>query len=170
LLLQFVVENFAFLNYIILTFCCCSTEGTVYCFGFSAPRGSKWIFLSTIVFGVPPTLPTMTVLWRTIAVVLFLFRNVEAFLPSSTTSSRRVAFVRLHAGGFEWEDPQNAFDQGVDNPFKNPNLTGGPDGMKIDPARLLGPRLSGSNVYLIGMMGSGKTAVGDLMARREFLY
>ena len=28
----------------------------------------------------------------------------------------------LKAGGFEWEDPQEAFDQGVENPFKNPDL------------------------------------------------
>ena len=39
--------------------------------------------------------------------------------------------------------------------------------MKIDPARLLGPRLQGSNIYFIGMMGSGKSAVGDVVARRE---
>ena len=38
----------------------------------------------------------------------------------------------------------------------------------IDPARLLGPRLNGSNLYLIGMMGSGKSAVGDIIARREY--
>ena len=60
------------------------------------------------------------------------------------------------AGGFEWEDPRESFDQGVDNPFKNPALMKpGEDGMKIDPARLLGPRLNGSNLYLIGMMGTG---------------
>ena len=81
------------------------------------------------------------------------------------------AFVsrKLHAGGFEWEDPQQMFDQGVENPFKNPNLMDGSDGMKVDPARLLSPRLSGSNLYFIGMMGSGKTAVGDVVARRELL-
>lgn len=77
------------------------------------------------------------------------------------------------AGGFEWEDPtEAAFDQGVDNPFKNPELTKGMDSeggaMKIDPARLLGPRLNGVNLYLIGMMGSGKSSVGDIVARREY--
>jgi shikimate kinase len=81
------------------------------------------------------------------------------------------------AGGFEWVDPTEAFDQGVENPYKNPDLMkggesrdDGDDGvpMKIDPARLLGPRLNGSNVYLIGMMGSGKSSVGDKVARRTF--
>ena len=43
----------------------------------------------------------------------------------------------------------------------------GEEGMKIDPARLLGPRLQGSNLYFVGMMGSGKSAVGDIVARSE---
>jgi hypothetical protein len=73
----------------------------------------------------------------------------------------------LKAGGFEWEDPAEAFDQGVENPFKNTELANTEDGMKIDPARLLGPRLNGSNLYLIGMMGTGKSAVGDIVARRK---
>jgi hypothetical protein len=60
------------------------------------------------------------------------------------------------AGGFEWEDPREAMDQGVDNPFKNPDLSKvGEDGMKIDAARLLAPRMNGSNLYLVGMMGTG---------------
>jgi hypothetical protein len=78
------------------------------------------------------------------------------------------------AGGFEWEDPTEAFDQGVDNPYKNPALmkgtSTGEDGgelMKVDPARLLGPRLNGSNLYLVGMMGTGKSSVGDKVARSE---
>lgn len=83
----------------------------------------------------------------------------------------------LYAGGFEWEDPAEAFDQGVDNPYENPELNllkdsssasedkGGE--LKIDPARLLGPRLNGSNLYFVGMMGSGKSAVGDIVARRK---
>ena len=82
--------------------------------------------------------------------------------------SARSSRMALFAGGFEWEDPGKAADQGVENPFKNPALMAGSDGsMKIDPARLLGPRLSGTNLYFIGMMGCGKTAVGDLVARRE---
>ena len=46
---------------------------------------------------------------------------------------------------------------------------GGEEGeMKIDPARLLGPRLQGTNLYFVGMMGSGKSAVGDIVARSEW--
>lgn len=96
--------------------------------------------------------------------------------PAAITSSDQYAFVVgrpsthvLFAGGFEWEDPGESFDQGVENPFKNPELMKQmDDGMKIDPARLLGPRLGGSNLYMIGMMGSGKSAVGDIVARRKF--
>lgn len=77
----------------------------------------------------------------------------------------------LKAGGFEWEDPTESFDQEVDNPFKNPDITtDSVTDMKIDPARLLGPRLQGSNLYFIGMMGSGKTAVGDTVAKRMGSY
>jgi len=88
--------------------------------------------------------------------------------------------VILNAGGFEWDDPTSeAFDQGVDNPFKNPELKkslkkdgASDDGNSktIDPARLLGPRLQGSNLYLVGMMGSGKSSVGDKLARRMGSY
>lgn len=93
--------------------------------------------------------------------------NVAAFSP---TLPRRSSLVRINAGGFEWEDPGEVFDQGVENPFKNPDLMkGGEDGMQIDAARLLGPRLNGSNLYLVGMMGTGKSTVGDIIARREFL-
>jgi len=76
----------------------------------------------------------------------------------------------LKAGGFEWEDPGEVFDQGVENPFKNPDLMKGDGDMKIDPARLLGPRLQGTNLYFIGMMGSGKSAIGDIIARRMGTY
>jgi len=62
----------------------------------------------------------------------------------------------------------------VDNPFKNPSLLdkSSDDGvsMKIDPARLLGPRLRGCSLYFIGMPGSGKSAVGDALARRMGTY
>jgi SpoVK/Ycf46/Vps4 family AAA+-type ATPase len=87
-----------------------------------------------------------------------------AFVPSSV---RRAPLVVQQAGGFEWEDPTESFDQGVENPFKNPELLNSEDGLKIDPFRLLGPRLNGVNLYLVGMMGSGKTAVGDIVARRK---
>mmetsp|Transcript_2950 Transcript_2950/g.3957 ORF Transcript_2950/g.3957 Transcript_2950/m.3957 type:complete len:308 (+) Transcript_2950:126-1049(+) len=80
----------------------------------------------------------------------------------------------LFAGGFEWEDPGEALDQGVDNPFKNTELINksgeSDDGLKTASARLLGPRLNGSNLYMIGMMGSGKSAVGDIVARRMGTY
>ena len=89
----------------------------------------------------------------------------SAFVP---TAVKRTTFVVQHAGGFEWEDPTEQFDQGVDNPFKNPELMNNEEGMKIDPARLLGPRLNGANLYFIGMMGSGKSHVGDIVARRKF--
>ena len=98
-------------------------------------------------------------------------------VTSTSTSSphQRTSVIVLNAGGFEWEDPTDeALDQGVDNPFKNPDLLnkieeGSDDDDKktIDPARLLGARLQGSNLYLVGMMGSGKSAVGDKLARRK---
>ena len=99
------------------------------------------------------------------AAILLLVGTVEAFVPSyeGTFLPRK-----LHAGGFEREDAQQTFDQGVENPYKNPNLFDGSGGMRVDPARLLAPRLNGSNLYFIGMMGSGKTAVGDAVARREY--
>jgi hypothetical protein len=77
----------------------------------------------------------------------------------------------LQAGGFEWEDPGEAFDQGVENPFKNAQLLkNSEEGMKIDPARLLGPRLGGTNLYFVGMMGTGKSTVGNVVARSECLF
>jgi len=123
--------------------------------------------------------------------ILFLFlaslTGTDAFAPSThyhhaksflqqpittaaTTATTKTATTILQAGGFEWEDPAEAFDQGVENPFKNPELMKGDGDMKIDPARLLGPRLQGCNLYFIGMMGSGKSAVGDVVARREYRY
>ncbi len=103
---------------------------------------------------------------------------------SSLTSARK--YQRLYAGGFEWIDPteeDNLNDPGVANPYKNPSLASslntdsydsGSDkstpSLVVDPARLLAPRLRGCNIYLIGMMGSGKSAVGDAIARRMGTY
>ena len=43
--------------------------------------------------------------------------------PATTVAPSRSAIVVLKAGGFEWEDPTDEqFDQGVENPFKNPEL------------------------------------------------
>jgi hypothetical protein len=78
------------------------------------------------------------------------FTSSWAFAPSSL---RHPSVSLRKAGGFEWQDPVESFDS--------------EDGMKIDPARLLAPRLNGANLYLVGMMGSGKTAVGDIVARSK---
>jgi len=99
----------------------------------------------------------------------FLLPLVEGFLPATTTRTtlRSRHTIVLSAGGFEWEDPGEAFDQGVENPFKNTELTNSEEGLKIDPARLLSPRLNGANLYFVGMMGSGKSAVGKIVAKRK---
>lgn len=105
---------------------------------------------------------TASLFWLATSMMAVL---THAFAPQPI-HVRRTAVLK--AGGFEWEDPQEAFDQGVENPFKNPELMqSSEEGLKIDPARLLGPRLQGSNLYFIGMMGSGKTAIGDMVARRK---
>jgi shikimate kinase len=116
-------------------------------------------------------------LWAAMAVALNAISSL-AFAPlqyqphhhvlhTRVATTTQPSLVVLHAGGFEWDDPTEAFDQGVENPFKNPGLMNSEEGLKIDPARLLGPRLNGANLYLIGMMGSGKSSVGDIVARRE---
>ncbi|KAL3788620.1 hypothetical protein ACHAWO_011836 [Cyclotella atomus] len=85
----------------------------------------------------------------------------------------------LQAGGFEWEDPTSEYaDPGIENPYKNPSLKSSSENsddsssgdLKIDAARLLSPRLKGCNIYLIGLMGSGKSAIGDTLARRMATY
>ena len=68
-----------------------------------------------------------------------LLTLTTGFTPSVNvrTISTTPSTFTLQAGGFEWEDPSEAFDQGVDNPFKNPDLMKDTEGnMKVDPARL----------------------------------
>ena len=109
----------------------------------------------------------MSIHFAFLTVLALCISSSWAFVPSI---SRHAPLVSRAAGGFEWEDPTESFDQGVENPFKNEELMNTEDGMKIDPARLLGPRLNGVNIYFVGMMGSGKTAVGDIVARSKFLF
>jgi hypothetical protein len=112
----------------------------------------------------PLAIPTSTAITRTKSPVHYWITTTEKQKNVYTS------FTLLMAGGFEWEDPTEVFDQGVENPFKNPDLIKNAEDstMKFDPARLLGPRLNGVNLYLIGMMGTGKSSVGDIVARREY--
>mmetsp|Transcript_4334 Transcript_4334/g.9880 ORF Transcript_4334/g.9880 Transcript_4334/m.9880 type:complete len:300 (+) Transcript_4334:156-1055(+) len=130
----------------------------------------------------------LVVFAQVLPVLFHVFGTTTWAFTTTTTSSVSVVArtgststtTILGAGGFEWEDPTDEqFDQGVDNPFKNPDLLKAmkkegddEDGESkvIDPARLLGPRLQGSNLYLVGMMGSGKSSVGDKLARRMGSY
>ena len=112
----------------------------------------------------PKTMFTNKWFLLVIAAAMVALHPVASFVPGLVLQKSPTF---LKAGGFEWEDPIEEFDQGVENPFKNTELANTEDGMKIDPARLVGPRLSGSNLYLIGMMGSGKSGVGDIVARRK---
>jgi len=107
--------------------------------------------------------------------VLFIFvpvSIVSGFIvsPYSTFSIKQNTCIGAGAGGFEWEDPIEAFDQEVENPFKNNEFDFGDDNFKVDPARLLSPRLQGSNLYFVGMMGCGKTSVANSLARRMGTY
>jgi hypothetical protein len=96
-------------------------------------------------------------------------------VPSTFPSFSSEFALQSSVGSFDWgtegdvEDNSNEnqiFDQGVDNPFKRPDLMDDDGTLKIDPARLLSPRMNGSNMYLVGMMGSGKSAVGKIIAKR----
>ena len=102
-------------------------------------------------------------------VTALVLSPVIAFQPAifSPSKLRSISTPILSAGGFEWEDPVEAFDEGVENPYKNPDLIKGDEGFQIDPARLLSPRLNGANLYFVGMMGSGKSAVGKIVAKRK---
>jgi len=129
-----------------------------------------------------PRLPSLLLLALLIGAA-FSFAPSSISLQRSSSSSIRIqqqhsissssSYSRLLAGGFEWEDPtSDEADPGVENPYKNPALLKNEDddSLKVDPARLLSPRLQGCNLYFIGMMGSGKSTVGDLVARRMGTY
>lgn len=116
---------------------------------------------------------------RHVLLLAFLTGTALSFAPAPL--HRQHALLKspqtttLSAGGFEWEDPtSDQADPGVENPYKNPDLLKSKEGddetLKVDPARLLSPRLQGCNLYFIGMMGSGKSAVGDTVARRMGAY
>ena len=66
---------------------------------------------------------------------MMLVSGSQAFAPPQQMAVS-IRSTKLMAGGFEWEDPTEQFDQGVENPFKNPELMNGEEGMKVDPARL----------------------------------
>lgn len=126
-----------------------------------------------------------TVAWTSVAFTIVHHHHHHPQFPTRVLR-RTTTTDPLSAGGFEWEDPQEAFDQGVSNPYTNDELIGSSssssnsgsdgsaadaeEGLKVDPARLLGPRLQGCNVYFIGMMGCGKTVIGDIVARRMGSY
>jgi len=104
---------------------------------------------------------SMIALPRLLVTLAFLFGTAFSFAPASPLLHDRHAVitrsiprtrstaVALSASGFDIDNPFN--------PFKNPEVEG-------DPARLLSTRLRGCNLYLVGMMGSGKSAVGKALA------
>lgn len=75
----------------------------------------------------------------------------------------------LSAGGFEYDEDNDEYES-VENPYKNDAAVDADGVLKVDAARLLGPRLKGSSVYLVGMMGSGKSSVGNILAKRMGTY
>mmetsp|Transcript_21409 Transcript_21409/g.31976 ORF Transcript_21409/g.31976 Transcript_21409/m.31976 type:complete len:192 (-) Transcript_21409:9-584(-) len=99
--------------------------------------------------------------------------NKATFLKTPSYQLKRhnkVASVVLWAGGFEYNEEDAQYDD-IENPFKKDDSYDRDTGeLKVDPARLLGPRLKGSSLYLVGMMGSGKSSVGNVLAKRMGSY
>jgi len=137
------------------------------CYFLLGNTSDQWAFAFT---------PTTTTTSISSPVSLLSIKSTTKSASSSSSSTS------LQAGGFEWTDPTDD-SQSVTNPFtkkededvmkqqidemKEDGSTGS---SSSDPARMLGPRLQGSNIYLIGMMGSGKSSVGDKLARRMGTY
>ena len=120
-------------------------------------------------FTVAPQLTTLS----TSGHALTLRHRDEIGRPTYQLISR-LNVLSSTAGNFEWgsddsTDEIDFMDQGVDNPYKKADLMDDDGTLKIDPARLLSPRMNGSNLYLVGMMGSGKSAVGRIIAKRTSL-
>jgi hypothetical protein len=67
--------------------------------------------------------------YTSVAFTVLPSTKVTTKLPTRVTARVQVGIggrpstTNLYAGGFEWEDPAEEFDQGVDNPFENPELT-----------------------------------------------
>ncbi|GMH64444.1 hypothetical protein TrLO_g8300 [Triparma laevis f. longispina] len=77
-------------------------------------------------------------------------------------------------GGFDYQPDDDIPDNPLTsskppppNPLDDPTS---PDSLTPDPARLLSPRLGGTNLYLIGLMGSGKSAIAQTLALRMGSY
>jgi hypothetical protein len=118
-------------------------------------------------FTISPQVPTLS----TSGATLTLQHHDTLRLPTDYRIAR-IDTLASTAGNFEWEaddkiDEIDFMDQGVDNPYKKADLMDEDGTLKIDPARLLSPRMNGSNLYLVGMMGSGKSAIGRIIAKRR---
>ena len=109
---------------------------------------------------------------HTIVALLVSSLSIGAAFTTSSFITRPYAVApaapSLKAGGFEYQD-DDQYDS-IENPFKNDSAYDEEGALKVDAARLLGPRLKGSSVYLVGMMGSGKSAVGNVLAKRMGTY
>ena len=90
----------------------------------------------------------------------------QAFVPSHV---RQSTFVVTEAGGFEWEDPTESFDQGVENPFKNEELMNSEDGMKIDiPTSVSDATKAGTSSKDTEQLFSGEKLISERFAEVSF--